>query len=182
MEIAIKRLSAENQRDFYRVHNNQGCGGWCFCSAWWLPTWEGFGDRTSDENRAVREELFEKQIYDGYIVYFDGEPQGWWQVGKRDQFSKVLNKFELEPDPEIWAVTCMAIPARFQGMGLTHKILALIIEDLRSIGVKRLQAYPKAAQDLPKMEIWTGPLSLYMKAGFKVIKADERRPALELIL
>ena len=182
MEIAIRRLSSGNKQDFYRVHSDQVCGSWCFCAAWWLPTWEGFGDRTSAENRAVREELFDKHTYDGYIVYIDDEPRGWCQVGNRDQYPTLLQKFELEPDAQAWAVTCMALPQRFQGMGLTHKILALIIEDLRARGAKRLQAYPKVEPDLPKEDIWTGPLSLYLKAGFKVVKADEKRPVLELNL
>ena len=182
MKIAIKQLNSENKQDFYQVHSDQLYGGWCFCAAWWVPTWEGFGERTSAENRAVREELFAKQTYDGYIVYFDDEPQGWCQAGKRDQFPLLLNKFTLEPDEEVWAVTCMAIPEHFQGMGVTHKILALIIAELRSRGVKRLQAYPKADTNLPKMDNWTGPLSLYLKAGFKVIKADEKHPVLEFNL
>jgi hypothetical protein len=76
----------------------------------------------------------------------------------------------------------MAIPEQFQGLGLSHKILALIIKDLRVKGVKRLQAFPKADPDLPKMDNWTGPLSLYLKAGFNVVKEDERRPVLELNL
>ena len=182
MKIAIKRLSGENKQDFYRVHSDPVCGGWCFCAAWWLPTWEGFGNRTSAENRAIREELFEKQIYDGYIVYLDDEPQGWCQAGKRDQFPKLLERYSLEPDAEIWAITCMSIPERFQGMGLTHEVLAMIIEDIRSRGVKRLQAYPKADPNLPKEDNWTGPLSLYLKAGFKTLKTDEKRPVLELRL
>ena len=181
-KIAIKRLNNENKQDFYRVHSAQVCGGWCFCVAWWVPTWQGFGDRTSAENRIVREELFDKHIYDGYIVNIDDEPHGWCQVGKRDQFPLLLNKFALEPDAEVWAVTCMAIPECIQGFGFMHKILALIIEDLRSRGVKRLQAFPKADPNLPKMENWTGPLSLYLKAGFKVVKADEKHPVLELNL
>lgn len=182
MKIAIKRLSSENRQDFFSVHSDQVCGGWCFCAAWWLPTWEGFGDRTSADNRTLREELFDKQIYDGYIVYFEDEPQGWCQVGLRDQYSKLLEKYSLEPDTEVWAVTCMAIPQRFQGLGLTHEILALIIGDLKSRGVKRLQAYPKADPNLPKMDNWTGPLSLYLKAGFKVVKTDEKHPVMELSL
>ncbi len=182
MKIAIERLSIENKQDFYRVHTDQVCGGWCFCAAWWMPTWEGFGDRASSENRMLREDLFDKHIYDGYIVYFDDEPQGWCQVGKRDQFPLLLHKFTLEPDAEVWAVTCMAIPERFQGKGLAHKILALIIEDLTSRGAKRMQAYPKADPNLLKMDNWTGPLSLYLNAGFKVVMADEKQPVLELNL
>ena len=43
MEIAIKRLSNENRQDFYQVHSDEVCGGWCFCAAWWVPTGKVLG-------------------------------------------------------------------------------------------------------------------------------------------
>jgi hypothetical protein len=32
------------------------------------------------------------------------------------------------------------------------------------------------------MDNWTGPLSLYLKAGFEVVKADKKHPVMELSL
>ncbi len=46
------------------------------------PHGKVLGIAPAQENRALREELFAKQIYDGYLVYIDGEPQGWCQVGQ----------------------------------------------------------------------------------------------------
>lgn len=181
-ELKIVPLSTETKEDFYRVHADGVCGGWCFCSAWWVPTWEGFNERTSQQNRALREELFANQTFDGYIVYINGEPQGWCQVGRRDQFTKLVNQFNLEPDENTWAITCMALPPRYQGLGLAHEILGLIIADLKASGVKRIQAFPKFAPDLPKDEIWTGPLTIFEKAGFKYVTKDERRYVMELIM
>lgn len=182
MDIAVKRLDKEFEEDFYQVHNQDCCGGWCFCAAWWVPTWDGFGDRKSDQNKAVREQLFKKEIYDGYLVYINGEPIGWCQVFPRDQFPLLMEKYSLQPDPEMWAITCMSIAQQYQGMGLAHQVLSLILDDLRSRGVKCIQAFPKIEPGLPREEIWTGPLSIFVKAGFKVAKKDDHRPVLELRL
>jgi len=182
MEVTIKRLTAELETDFYRVHSEGCCGGWCFCAAWYVPTWEGFGERTAEENRSLRSELFSKGAYDGYLVYIEGVPAGWVQAGPRDRLPKLLGQFSLFPDPQVWAITCMALAPRCQGMGLAHKILFLILQDLREQKVKCVQAFPKASEGLSKEEIWTGPLATYLRAGFVVVKQDERRPVLELML
>ena len=182
MDINVRQLSNSLKEDFYQVHSDNGCGGWCFCSAWYIPTWEGFGDRTTEQNKAVREELFARGISDGYIVYVDEVPSGWVRVGLRDDTSKLINQFGLEPDPEMWAITCMALTPKLQGQGLAHEIFRLILDDLRVRGVKRIQAFPKSNMGLSKEEIWTGPISVFEKAGFVVIKPHERRPVLELKL
>jgi hypothetical protein len=180
--LEIKRLSKELKQDFYRVHSDDCCGGWCFCAAWHVPTWEGFGDRSAEQNKQFREELFARGIYDGYLVYEEGIPSGWVQVGPRDELIKLVDQFSLQPDPQAWAITCFALTPKIQGKGLSHEIVRLILKDLRQQGVKKVQAFPKDGEGLSKETIWTGPLAVFHKAGFKVIKEDSRRPVLELTL
>jgi len=182
MKIDVRYLAQDLKTDFYSVHNEKCSGGWCFCAAWVVPTWEGFGERTADENRAVREDLFARGIYDGYLVYFDGVPSGWVQAGPRDAFPKLLGRFELEKDPSVWAITCMAIAPEYHGQGLAHEIIHMVMEDLKIRGIERVQAFPKAGEGLSKEELWTGPLSVFEKAGFMVVKQVDQRPVLERLL
>lgn len=178
--LEIKCLSQELKQDFYRVHNNDCCGAWCFCAAWYIPTWEGFNDRSGEQNKQVRDDLFAKGIYDGYLVYEEGIPSGWVQVGPRDRFVKLLEQFSLTLDPKVWAITCMTLSPKLQGKGLSHKIIRLILADLQVLGIKKVQAFPKVGEGLSKETIWTGPLAVFKKAGFKVIKDNDRRPVLEI--
>ena len=180
--LEVKRLSNDRKPDFYRVHSDSSCGGWCFCAAWYVTGWEGFGDRTADQNRQVREDLFAKGIFDGYLVYMGGNPVGWCQVAPRDKLPKLTTQFSLEPDPAIWAITCMALVPTLQGKGLSHEIIRLILSDLRIHGVKKVQAFPKNAENLSKESIWTGPLSVFLKNGFKILKTEGHRPVMELEL
>jgi hypothetical protein len=180
--LEIKRLSQDLKQDFYLVHSDECCGGWCFCAAWYIPTWEGFGDRSGGQNKQVREDLFARGVYDGYLVYEAGVPSGWVQVGPRDRFVKLLGQFSLTPDPQVWAITCMALSPKLQGKGLSHEIIRLILADLKILGIKNVQAFPKVGEGLSKETIWTGPLAIFKKAGFKVIKENDRRPVLEIEL
>ena len=170
MDIKIKQLSSSLKEDFYAVHNDNSCGGWCFCSEWHIPVSEGNRERTTEQNMAIREKLFDDKVYDGYIVYANDVPSGWVQVSLRDDLGKLVNRFALDPDPEMWAITCMALTPKLQGLGLAHQIIRLILDALRVNGVKRIQAFPKASTGLSKEEIWTGPISVFEKAGFVVVK------------
>jgi hypothetical protein len=91
-------LSRERVDGFYELHAGPE-RGWCSCVAWWVPDWEGFGERTAEENRALREALFARGEYDGYLAYADGRAVGWAQVGRRDRLAKLLSQFSLAPDP-----------------------------------------------------------------------------------
>jgi hypothetical protein len=128
--IRIEILSSKNKSDFYEVHSSKNGSGSCFCAAWWVPVWGGWGDRTSEENRALREDLFKKHYFDGYVLYLDDKPVGWCQVGLRDQFPKLLRSYALSPDPVAWAVTCFLLIPEARGKGLSSSFLSEVINDL----------------------------------------------------
>jgi GNAT superfamily N-acetyltransferase len=163
MEIAIHRLDAGREADFRQLH------GWCQCVGWWVPTWQGWGDRTAAENAELRAGLFARGEHDGYLLYADGAPVGWSQVGPRDR----LVKLGRPPDADVWAVTCFLIAPGHRRRGLASRFLGGILDDLRRRGVRLVEAYPKpAAHD--DGEMWNGPLAMFQRAGFTLV--EEGRP------
>ena len=89
MKIEVLPFDASRREDFFAVHSEINDCGWCSCVAWWVPTWDGWGNRTASENRELRESLCERGEYDGYLLYLDGAPVGWCQVGPRDRLEKL---------------------------------------------------------------------------------------------
>ncbi len=164
MNLRVERLGVDNIRDFFRVHSGE-CG-WCYCSAWWIPTWEGWTERTDEQNRIFREELFKSGKFDGYLLYIDDQPAGWCQAGIRDRLIKLIMQYNLEPNPEIWAITCFVIRPEFRRQGLASYMLKVILEDLKARGVKIVEAYPKRTESTESGEHWKGPENMYIRAGF----------------
>ncbi len=101
MKPSVVPLDASRCSDFYRIHSPANGSGWCYCVAWYVPTWQGWRQRTAEENRALREDLPQHDRYDGYLLYVDQKPVGWCQCGPRDRFPKLLEQYELTPDPEV---------------------------------------------------------------------------------
>ncbi len=182
MPIAIHRFDPARRADFFRLHSAAHEAGWCFCAAWWVETWEGFGERRAEQNRAVREALLDRGEYDGYLLYVDGDPAGWCQAGPRDRLIKLARQFDLAPDPAVWAITCFLIAPARRGRGLAAALLDGVLADLRGRGVRRVEAFPKRGEGLAADDLWTGPESLFRRAGFAVARDDPARPVLALDL
>ncbi|MCI0450044.1 MAG: GNAT family N-acetyltransferase [Chlorobi bacterium] len=184
MKVEIKKLSVEIINDFYKIHSGD-TDGWCCCVSWWVESWKEWGERTEEQNRKLRDMLFAKGEYDGYILYCDNEPAGWCQCGKRDRLIKLTNQFKLQPSADTWAVTCFLIKPEFRKKGLSRKFLELVLEDLKASGVKHVQAFPRsqpAGKELDDGEVWTGPENIYINSGFVKESGIESAPVYSLYL
>lgn len=171
--LVTRRMADAPREDFYGLHCDANDLGWCRCVAWHVETWEGWGERTADENRALRDRLFDAGEADGYLLYSGKTPVAWCQVGPRDRLAKLCRQYALAPDPDAWAITCFAVPPARRRKGHARRLLADVLKDLARRGVARVEAYPKAEKDGARPEdgdVWTGPLALYLGAGFERVR------------
>jgi GNAT superfamily N-acetyltransferase len=182
VKLQAKRFNPALREDFFRLHSEENGCGWCFCAAWWVPTWEGWSDRIVEENRELRNELLEQGHYDGYLLYSEDQPIGWCQVGKTGRLEKLVEQFSLFEVKEAWAISCFLIAPQFRGQGMASFMLKEIIEDLQGRGAESVLAFPKAETGLDQLDMWNGPLAMYLEAGFSIWKEDPIRPVLLLDL
>jgi GNAT superfamily N-acetyltransferase len=180
MKIEVHPLNRDRADDFYRLHGPENGAGWCYCAAWQVPTWEGWGDRTAEQNRAVRQNLFDAGECDGYLLYADGEPAAWCQAGPRDRLTKLVAQYHMEPDPQCWAITCLFTAPKFRAAGLTAELLRQALAHMKLSGVKKVQAFPRCGQNLPPEDLWTGPEQLFLSLGFGRIKDHPQWPILQI--
>lgn len=176
--IDVFRLDPDRRSDFFAVHSGENGCDFCFCVAWWVPTWDGWDERTPAENRALRQSLFERGEDDGYLLYVEGNPAAWAQVGRRDRLDHLTQAYGLEPDPDVWAITCFLVAPAFRRQRLATRLLEAVLQDLRGRGVRRVEAFPRRGGELSPEHLWTGPEALFLRAGFEVARDDPRRPVL----
>jgi GNAT superfamily N-acetyltransferase len=176
---SVRRLSPSNEEDFLSFLGDPDGRGWCFCVAWWLPTWDGFMDRTAEQNQELRCSLLDRGEHDGYLLYDGDATVGWCQVGPRDRLPNLLSKYELGPDPDVWAVTCFEIAPPHRGRGAARFLLQGVLADVAVRGAARVQAFPRPGRQESPGDAWTGPESMYRSAGFTEVGKGERGPVLE---
>ena len=174
MQLKVVRFDKDNRDDFFELHSEKYGGGLCYCVAWWVETWEGWGQRTASENRRFREELLDQGNYDGYLAYILDKPVGWCQVGPRDRLKKLVRQFDLESDPGVWAITCFHITPAHRCQGLASIMLRAVLENLSRQGIKKVEAFPRHDNPTSEDDLWTGPKKMYLKAGFKELAINEK--------
>src|SRR5687767_15386188 len=178
MRLEVHRFDAARLDDFFRLQSTADDAGWCSCVAWWVPSWQGWGDRNADQNRSLRLELCAQGQYDGYLLYVEGVPAGWCQVGPRDRLEKLVRQLSLDADPEVWAITCFQIAPAFRRQGLATYLLQEVLRDLADRGVRRVEAFPKRTTAEEPGELWNGPEAMYRAAGFTLLRDHPQRPVL----
>jgi GNAT superfamily N-acetyltransferase len=150
--------------------------------AWWVPSWDGWGERTGEANHALRQDLFAQGQDDGYLLYEGGQPVGWAQVGPRDRLAKLVREYGLAPLPDAWAVTCLLLIPSVRGRGWARLLLREVLRDLPSRGVEVVEAFPRRGQGLDAGAVWTGPEALFIEFGFELVQEHPRRPRYRLSL
>jgi GNAT superfamily N-acetyltransferase len=179
--IRIERFRPGLEGDFRALHSEANDTGWCRCVAWWVPTWDGWGERTAAQNAVLRESLCDAGEYDGLLAYDGDEPAGWCQVGRRDRLAKLVAQLDLDPDPSVWAVTCFLVAPSYRRRGVATTLLAGAVAAARDAGASRLEAYPRNDADEPA-DLWTGPAGLFAAAGFAVVRDGAPRSVVALDL
>ena len=163
-------MSADTQQDFGKLLCSPP-HGWCWCVAWETPTWDGWTDRKESENKAFREELWEKGSYHGYVLYLEGKPIAWCRVGPRKTWPKLCASFKLDPDEDVHSFTCFGIVEEHKSKGYVHKLMELVLDDLKRRGVRKVEGFPRKVDSrMEDGEVWMGPVSVFRKAGFEVRK------------
>lgn len=174
-EVTVARFGPDHVGAFEALH---GTAGRCFCVAWWVETWEGWGQRTAEENRARRTGLIDAGTFDGYLAFADENAIGWCQALPRDRLLKVRRQFDLAADDATWAIGCFFIHPDRRRRGVARRLLGAVLDDLPDRGAKRVEAYPKRIPNADAGELWNGPETLFRAHGFVTLKDDPVRPVL----
>ena len=170
----VERFAPERLADFDRVHSDERGAGWCKCVAWWVPTWDGFGARTAEQNASLRRDLCERGEWDGLLAYDGDDAIGWCQVGPRDRLHKLASQLALDADPHAWAVTCFLVAPHMRRRGVASALLAAAVQAARDAGARRIEGYPTVGASLHDEDAWTGTVLLFERAGFEI--AVDSRP------
>ena len=162
MDLRVEPLTKDREGDFLALMARDEHGGRCWCSAWWVPTWEAYVDQTGRGGRAVRDDVFGRGVHGGYLAYVAGAPVGWMQAGPRDDLPKIAETFGLGRIRRC-GPSCFTVLAPYRGQGLAHRFLEAVLDDLRRRGVTAVEGYPWTAPatsrgdvDRPRVDVLEG--------------------------
>ena len=180
MDITIEKLSESNLTDYLSFFDNAAFKdnpGWagCYCHFYHYKGTEAeWSKRSGSANRNAVMENIKLKRFNGYLAYADGQPVGWCNVNKPEVYGTFFNyRTGVSPPKEPSAsIVCFITAAGFRRRGTASLLLDRIIADYKEDGYLSLEAYPhkKCKSDADE---YHGPLLLYQKKGFTIIKELE---------
>jgi GNAT superfamily N-acetyltransferase len=173
MKIATMELTADMWPQVEALFGKTGACGGCWCQAWRIEK----GEKWSDVQGEPAKKRLKKGIKDGTvmaILAFDGgSPVGWCTFGPRDSFSRLNRAPSLKcgDSSRVWSLPCFFVIRGYRGMGVAKAMLGHALKVMEKNGVETAEGYPsKPNKDGEYIAAfsWTGTISLFEKAGFKV--------------
>ena len=194
MEIIIKPLTEELAADYFdfldnRAFTDNSPWGGCYCTGWQMTKEqektelldkmeEGFS--YGDENfvRVLREIVIQQitsKALQGYLAYVDGISIGWCNANSKANFPlESANGFRLYAPAEKKekAVVCFEISPEYRGKGVATALLNRAVADAKAEGYVAVEGFPQIHTERFEWD-YTGPVSLFEKAGFTAITKQD---------
>ncbi|MBF0547545.1 MAG: GNAT family N-acetyltransferase [Candidatus Riflebacteria bacterium] len=179
MEIVTKELNPELWPELEKLFGSNGACGGCWCMSWRNEKGTKWGEFKGEKAREAQKRLVENGDSKGILAFSDSEPIGWLSFGKRIEYCKLNRAPSLACDDwqEVWSIPCFFVRRGFRGKGVATAMLSAAIKAIKEAGGKIIEGYPSKStinSRQPDAFTWTGSVSLFLKAGFK-IAGDEKR-------
>ncbi len=177
MNLTIKPLEPKITKDFLNFFDNMVFTenpGWskCYCYSFHFTgpdeEWE------KEKNRAAVIDFINKGKMTGYLAFDDDKPVGWCNVNSQENYQRLMKIYKLDnnPDDKAASIVCFLISPEYRKKGIATKMLEQIIKDYTKKNFTYLEAYPGKG-DLSNEKNYKGPMSLYMRFGFEIVKEIE---------
>lgn len=166
-----KVVTPELWPDLAALFGERGAASGCWCMWFRVPPrqWTANGNAG---NRAAMQAIVADGDRPGLLAYREGRPVGWMSVAPRPEFGRIEAADERGPaqkaeDQGIWSIVCFYIEAGQRGSGVAAELLAAGIAHARRGGARIVEAYPVEREGASNADAFTGPRSLFEKAGFR---------------
>jgi len=172
LAVEIAPLSPDRLPDLAALFAEGGDPKRCWC-AFWRVRGQGWQDWNAETNRKVLERRASRDPAPGLVAYADGRAVGWVSVGPREDYerlehSRVLARLDDKP---VWSIVCFVVSKSVRGRGVARALLDAAVEFARENGATLVEAYPVDTNSgrVPAANAYTGPLSMYERAGFRLV-------------
>jgi len=189
--LDIRELTPARLDDYIRFFERDAFADFpwwsaCFCRFWDDPS-DPEGDSSperSDRYRTLVTELIRTGRQQGLLAYHDGRVVGWCNAKARLGFAmpRRIDRAPADDAARVGSTVCFIVAKDFRRQGIASALLDAACEKFQREGLAIAEGYPTTAppsgpyaSEIPwSAHNHTGPLEMYLKAGFAVSRQLER--------
>jgi GNAT superfamily N-acetyltransferase len=158
----------------------------CYCRFWDDP-WDTDGDSSPprrERYRALVSDLIEDGRQQGLLAYSGGKVVGWCNAKARLGYAmpRRISQTPADNAEHSGSTVCFLVAKDFRGEGVATALLAAALAKFRRDGLRIAEGYPTTApptgqhaDQIPwTAHHHTGPLEMYLAAGYQITHRRER--------
>ncbi len=170
--MQIFPLTIDRWADFEGLFKRGGPQNMCWCMAWRVSSAE-MSTRTREQNKGDFNAIVAEGREPGLLAYDGEKAVAWIAVAPRSEvaarFTARARIYKPIDNVAVWSVTCFYTRRDYRAQGISKALLNAAVAYAFDHGAPMVEAYPYVpADDAPASEysVYTGALSLFLKAGF----------------
>jgi GNAT superfamily N-acetyltransferase len=188
LKVEIRELTPGLLDDYLRFFDKDAFTDYpywagCYCEYYDTPdeTWDPTAE-AGPAHRAARAERIRSGKARGLLAFADGKVVGWCNAQSRSSFLNMRRYSAAidSPTEPVGSIMCFLVAPGHRGKGVGTALLNAACDKFRQDNLRVAEGYPttnpvKRAWETPwAEENYKGPLSMYLKAGFRVHRQLER--------
>src|SRR3989441_4856990 len=187
VEIEVRELGPDLLQDYLQFFDQafSDFPQWADCYCGFYDISEADWDATSNagpEHRAARSALIGDSKAQGLLAYIDDRPVGWCNAQPRANFANMryYTIAVADANEPVGSIMCFLVTPEHRGKGVCTALLNAAVNKFHRDGLQVAEGYPttnpsKRTWEIPwAEENYKGPLSIYLKNGFKIHRQLER--------
>jgi GNAT superfamily N-acetyltransferase len=188
VKVEVRELTPELLDDYLRFFDKDAFIDFPYWSGCYCGFYDTPGDKwdptakAGPAHRAAQAERIRSGKSHGLLAIADGRVVGWCNAQSRSNFLNMRRYATAIDDPSepVGAIMCFLVAPGHRGKGIGTALLNAACDKFRRDDLHVAEGYPttnpvKSTWETPwAEENYKGPLSMYLKAGFKIHRQLER--------
>jgi ribosomal protein S18 acetylase RimI-like enzyme len=173
MSLTFKPLSPAMREDYLDFFDHRAFTDnprWASCYCYFPlhdPQKTRWDTRTATDNRSAVSAAIGAGNARGILAYAGEQVVGWCNAGPWAQFP-MLSDIPEDDAAHTGAILCFIVSPAWRGKGVARGLLDAACNELRAKGMRTARARAVRSPDPARNHF--GPLSMYLSAGFEVVR------------
>ena len=121
----------------------------------------------------------------GVVALRDNQAVGWMKLCLAETIPKLYDQRLYKglpcfngPRDGVLSVGCLLVDERLRRTGVARALVRKGVELAKESSARAVEAFPRRADLAGPAELWTGPISIFLDAGFQIINDFQPYPVL----